>query len=149
MTMYCSYLISLLSNQDKIESSLSMATAIYQDAGYSTSLLPEYSFLILFACARYFITALKISCLNFLSPCPIRTSIIQVLSFLISLTSSLCLVARKMSSYILSRAASYTPQSNRKCVFHLACQANVTNPLLGGFLLPTSCFSPQTVRSTP
>ena len=62
--MYCSYLISLLSNQDKIESSLSMATAIYQDAGYSTSLLPEYSFLILFACARYFITALKISCLN-------------------------------------------------------------------------------------
>ena len=85
MTMYCSYLISLLSNQDKIESSLSMATAIYQDAGYSTSLLPEYSFLILFACARYFITALKISCLNFLSPCPIRTSIIQVLSFFLLL----------------------------------------------------------------
>ena len=47
------------------------------------------------------------------------------LSFLISLTSSCCPVARKMSSYIRSRGLSYTPQFNRKCiVFHLACQAN-------------------------
>ena len=74
----------------------------------------------------------------------------QVLSFLISLTSSLCPVVRKMSSYIRSRATSYTPQANRKCISSSTWLAKQISQILFSkcsfFQRPVSTL---TVRSTP